>query len=149
MCILLDTDIILADVKMNYNGSISKKSYVKDSKYIFKEIKLYYLGWPIGGYPCELCKKQKSCGHTRIQTHTCNHRHIHANTQRRRMHVKTHACTRACARVHTHTHKVFFRVRRPDIMESLAAHWGPQLQLPSYVGEYAPAHDTWVFTMDI
>ena len=41
---LLDKDIILADVKMNYNDSISQKSRVKDSKYILKEIKLYYLG---------------------------------------------------------------------------------------------------------
>ena len=40
------------------------------------------------------------------------------------MHVKTHACTRACARVHphTHTHKVFFRDRMPEFVESLAAH---------------------------
>ena len=69
MCILLDKDIILADVKMNYNGSISQKSHVKDSKYIFKEIKLYYLGWPIGGHPCELWKIK--CMRAHIHTHAC------------------------------------------------------------------------------
>ena len=39
MCILLDKDILLEDVKMIYNGGISQKSHVNDSKYIFKENK--------------------------------------------------------------------------------------------------------------
>ena len=59
---------------------------------------------------------------TYTNTHTQSYTYIHANTQQRRMHVKTYACTRACARVHPHTHKVLFRDRRPEFVESLAAH---------------------------
>ena len=55
-----------------------------------QKIKHYYLGWPIGGYPCELWNT-----------------HIYANRQRRRIHVKTHACTRARARVYTYTKRSF------------------------------------------
>ena len=116
---------------MNYNGSIFQKSRVKDSKYIFKEIKLYYLGWPIGGDPCELWKTKITRAH--VYKHTRNHTLTHTHT---RKHTKTtHACkdTRThatvCSRApththtHTHTHKVFFRDRRPKFVEPLAAHW--------------------------
>ena len=44
--LILDKDIIFVSFKLNYNGSISQTPRVKDSKYIFKEIKLYYLGCP-------------------------------------------------------------------------------------------------------
>ena len=81
MYILLDKDIILADVKMNYNGSISQTSHVKDSKYIFKEIKLYYLGWPIGGHPCELWKIKCMRAHIHTHTHACKDTRMHASIQ--------------------------------------------------------------------
>ena len=109
MYILLDKHIILADVKMIYNGSISQKSHVNDSKYIFKENKTLLFRLNDRRVSLRIMKK--------------NLTHIHANRQRRRMHVNTHACTRACARVYTHIHKVFFRDRRPEFMEALAAHY--------------------------
>ena len=106
---------------MNYNGSISQKSRVKEIKYIFKEIKLYYLGRPIGGHPCELWKTKRT--RAQLYKHTRNHTHTYTQTHKdTRMHVKTHECTRACARVHPHTHEVFFRDRRPEFVEPLAAH---------------------------
>ena len=121
MCIFLDKDIILADVKMNYNGSISQKSRVKDSKYIFKEIKLYYLGWPIGEHPCELWKTKRTHAHVYKHTHAITHTHTYTQTHKdTRMHVKTHACTRVCARVHPRTHtKCSFVIGGPSLWNHL------------------------------
>ena len=44
-------------------------SLLLDSKYIFTDIKLYYLGWPIWGHPCELWKTK--CMRAHIRTHAC------------------------------------------------------------------------------
>ena len=67
-----------------------------------RKIKLYYLGWPIGRYPCELWNKN----HAR-NTYTITHMHSHTHTCK---HTKTtHACkdthmhASVCSRVHTHT----------------------------------------------
>ena len=107
---------------MIYNGSISQKSHVNDSKYIFKENKTLLFRLTDRRVSLRIMK-QKSRAHTYTITHTYVHTHIHADTQRRRMHVKTHACTRACAPVYTHIHKVFFRDRRPEFVEPLAANY--------------------------
>ena len=94
---------------MNYNGSISQKSRVKDSKYIFKEIKLYYLGWPIWGYPCELWKtKITRAAHVYKHTHTQSHTHT-------RKHTKT---MHACKDTHTHT-KCSFVIGGPSLWNHL------------------------------
>ena len=109
----MDEDIIFVSFKLNYNGSISQKSHVKDSKYIFKENKTLLLRLTDRRVSLRIMKnKNHAC--TRIQTHTCNHTYIHAHTHRRRMHEKTHACTRACARVHTHT-KCSFVIGGPSL----------------------------------
>ena len=121
MCILLDKDIILVDVKMIYNCCISQKSHVNDSKYIFKENKTLLFRLTDRRVSLRIMK-QKSRARVYNHTHIHSHTHIYANRQMRRMHVKTHACTRAYARVYTHIHKVFFRDRRPEFVEALAAH---------------------------
>ena len=93
---------------------------MKDSKYIFKENKTLLFRLTDRRVSLRIMKKQKNHACTRIQTHTCNHTHIHANTPRRRMHVKTHTCTRACARVHTHTHtKCSFVIGGPSLWNHL------------------------------
>ena len=94
---------------------------MKDSKYIFKENKTLLFRLTDRRVSLRIMKN-KNHARTRIQTHKCNHTHIHANTQRRGMHIKTHACTRACVLACTHTHKVFFRDRRPEFVEPLATH---------------------------
>ena len=77
----------------------------------------------MGWHPCELWKTKRTRVHVYKHTHAIKHRHIHANTQRH-----THACkdTRMHAsvrsRASTHAHKVFFRDRRPEFVEPLAAH---------------------------
>ena len=45
---ILDDDKIPVVVKMTCNGNISQNPRVYDSKYILKEMNLYYLGCPIG-----------------------------------------------------------------------------------------------------
>ena len=123
--LILDMDIIFVSFKSNYNGSISQTSHVRNNKYIFKEIKLYYLSCPsLVNY-----EKQNERAHTyahldaltliytyiHIHTPANTHTHIHECTQRH-----THA--RGPAFACTHTHKVFFRDRRPEFVEPLAAH---------------------------
>ena len=73
MCILLDKDIILVDVKMIYNGSISQKSHVKDSKYICKENETLLFRLTDRRVSLRIIK-QKS------RAHVYNHAHIHSHT---------------------------------------------------------------------
>ena len=101
MYILLDKDIILADDKMIYNGSISQKTHVKDSKYIFKENKTLLFRLTDRRVSLRIMK-QKSWAHTYTITHMYSHTHTCK-------HIKTtHACkdihmhASVCSRVHTH-----------------------------------------------
>ena len=107
-------------VNVHYTANISQNPRVKNSKYICKEIKLYYLECPsLVNY-----EKQNARAHTYtninawtlIYTHTHTHTNKHTHTC---MHTKTHACTWAWLAC-THTHKVFFRNRRPECVEPLA-----------------------------
>ena len=105
--LILDKDIIFVSFKLNYNGSISQSSRVKDNKHIFKEIKLYYLRCPsLVNYEKQNASAQT---YTNINAwtliHTCTHTYTNTHTHTR-MHIKTHACTLACARVHPHTQSV-------------------------------------------
>ena len=125
MCILLDKDIILANVKMNYNGSICQKSHVKDSKYIFKEYKTLLFRLTDRRVSLRIMKN-KNHVRTRIQTHICNHTHTckHTKTTHAFKDTRMHAnvCSPAHTHTHTHTHKVFFGDRSPEFVEPLAAH---------------------------
>ena len=117
MCILLDKDIILADVKMIYNGRISQKSHVKDSKYIFKENKTLLF---------RLTDRRVFANYkTKItRAHVYNHTHIHSHTHTCKHTKTTHACkdkrmhARVCSRVHTHT-KCSFVVGDPNLRNHL------------------------------
>ena len=117
MCILLDKDIILADIKMNYNGSISQKSHVMDSKYIFKENKTLLFRVTDRRVSLRIMK-QKSRAHTYTITHIHSHTHTCKHTK------TTHACkdTRmhasVCSRVHTHT-KCSFVIGDPSLWNHL------------------------------
>ena len=121
MCILLDKDIILADVKMIYHSSISQKSDVKDSKYIFKENKTLLFRLTDRRVSLRIMK-QKSRAHT----YTITHMHSHTHTCE---HIKTtHACkdtymhASVCSRTHTHTHthtKCSFVIGGPSLWNHL------------------------------
>ena len=69
MCILLVKDIILGDVKMIYNGSISPKVACDDSKYILKENKILLFRLTDRRVSLRIMK-QKSRAHTYTITHT-------------------------------------------------------------------------------
>ena len=76
MCILLDNDIILADVKMIYNGSISQKSYVKDSKYVFKEIKTLLFRPTDRRISLRIMKQKITRAHVYNRTHAFTHTYM-------------------------------------------------------------------------
>ena len=77
-----------------------------------KKIKHYYLGWPIGGYPCELWNKNHP--RTRIQSHTCIHTHTCKHTKTTHACKDTHMHASVCSRVHTHT-KCSFVIGDPSL----------------------------------
>ena len=103
---------------MDYNGGISQTSRVKDSKYIFKEIKLYYLEYPsLVNYE----KQKHARAHIDTHTHTYNHMntHIHTHTQ---THTHTHAHTHTRTHTYTHAHKdtlMHASVRSPDLPDNV------------------------------
>ena len=120
MCILLDKDIIRADVKMNYNSSISQKSHVKDSKYIFKENTTLLFRLTDRRVSLRIMKN-KNHAHTQVYKHTHAITHTYMQTHKDdACNVKTHACTRACARMHRNTHtKCSFVIGGPSLWNHL------------------------------
>ena len=104
--LIRDYDKIPIVVNIHYNANISQNSRIKDSKYICKEIKLYYLECPsLANY-----EKQNAHTHTHIQsdehsyTHTNIHTHIQACTQRHthaHKHTRMHTSVRSRAPTHT------------------------------------------------
>ena len=74
MCILLDKDIILADVKITYNDIYPQNSRVYNSKYIFKENKTLLFRLTDQKVSLRIMK-QKSC-----EQHVYNHTHAFTHT---------------------------------------------------------------------
>ena len=68
--LILEEGIIFISFKLIYNGSISKKSHLKDSKYIFKENKTLLLFRPTDLWVSLRIMKQKSRAHVYNHTHT-------------------------------------------------------------------------------
>ena len=125
--LILDKDIIFVVLSWIIMVAFPKRrAWRIANNFFFKESNLYYLGWLVN-YETNARAHTNTNINARIliytYTHTYTHTRKHIDTHTHtRMHKKTHACTHACARVHPHTHKVFFRDRRPEFEEPLTGH---------------------------
>ena len=91
--LILDKDIIFVSFKLNYNGSISQTSRVKDSKYIFKERTLSFFALRVEGVLVNYENKM----HARTRIRTYNHMHMYTHTYTN-MHAHKDTCMHASVR---------------------------------------------------